>query len=90
MPRNSNTKVVPGSGNILDQMKFEVAGELGIPDYNSINKGDLPSRVNGYVGGNITKRLVALGQQAIMNQGAEALNQATQVPLETGQTQVQQ
>ena len=41
----------------LDNMKFEIARELGInfkPGYN----GDLTSRENGYVGGYMVKRLI--------------------------------
>lgn len=85
MPRNSNQHVVPQSGNALDAMKFEVANELGLTNYNQIDKGQLTSRQNGYVGGNITKRLVALGEASIMNQGAGAINATTGVGLEKPQ-----
>jgi len=86
MSRNTNQKVIPGSGNVLDVMKFEIANELGIPNYNELDKGNLPSRVNGYIGGNMTKRLVALGEQALMQQGTVAINAtAQQVSLEVPQ-----
>ena len=85
MPRNSNQHVVPQSGNALDAMKFEVANELGLTNYNQIDKGQLTSRQNGYVGGNITKRLVALGEASLMNQGAAAINATTGVNLEKPQ-----
>ncbi|WP_172472678.1 alpha/beta-type small acid-soluble spore protein, partial [Thomasclavelia cocleata] len=40
-----------------DQMKYEIANEFGV------NLGpDATSRANGSVGGEITKRLVAMGQ----------------------------
>ena len=65
MSRNTNNLVVENSRDAMARMKFEIASELGIPDYDRINKGELPSRVNGYVGGNMTKRLVAIGQAAI-------------------------
>lgn len=64
---NRNQTVVPGAKNALNQMKFEVANELGITNYAQMDKGTLPSRMNGYVGGNITKRLVALGESALSN-----------------------
>ncbi len=67
MPRNTNQTVVPGAKNALNQMKFEIANELGISNYAQMDKGTLPSRMNGYVGGNITKRLVALGESALAN-----------------------
>lgn len=65
MPRNTNEEVVPGARNALNQMKFEVANELGIANYQQIDKGALPSRVNGYVGGNMTKKMVAFAEQAM-------------------------
>ena len=47
---NSNNINVPEARAALDNMKFEIASELGInlkPGYN----GDLPSRQAGYIGG---------------------------------------
>lgn len=58
--RNTNKLVVPGAKQAIDQMKFEIAREFGV------NLGpDTASRLNGSVGGEITKRLVQLGQQQI-------------------------
>ena len=52
-----NKLVVPGAQNAIDQMKYEIANELGV------NLGpDATSRANGSVGGEITKRWVAMGQ----------------------------
>ena len=54
---NSNSRVnVPEAKGALDNMKFEIARELGInfkPGYN----GDLSSRENGYVGGYMVNHL---------------------------------
>ena len=80
---NNNRKVIPQSASALDQMKFEIASELGIPNYSSMDKGDLPARVNGYVGGNITKRLVALGEQYMVQDPQRAMGVAQSVSLET-------
>lgn len=52
--------VVPGSKQILDNMKYEIARELGIT-----MGPDTSSRLNGTVGGEITRRLVELGQQSL-------------------------
>lgn len=41
----------------LEQLKYEMASELGITNYDQIDKGDLPSRVNGTVGGHMTKHV---------------------------------
>lgn len=60
---SSNKIVVPGARQALDQMKLEIASELGMANYNSLDKGNLPSRQNGYVGGYMTKKLVEMAQQ---------------------------
>ncbi|MEW6725729.1 MAG: alpha/beta-type small acid-soluble spore protein [Bacillota bacterium] len=83
MPRNTNQPVTPGAASALDRMKYEVAAELGLANYAQMNKGDLPSRVNGYVGGNMTKKLVAFAEQAL---AAGNIGQITgAAPLETPQ-----
>ncbi len=51
--------------SILNQFKMEVASELGLSNYNTIDKGQLSSRQNGYVGGNMTKKMVAFAEQAL-------------------------
>ena len=57
---NSNKLLVPGAQNAIDQMKYEIAREFGV------NLGpDTSSRQNGSVGGEITKRLVAMAQQQL-------------------------
>lgn len=60
MNQASNNKklVVPGAKQAIDSMKYEIAREFGV------NLGpDATSRANGSVGGEITKRLVQMGQQ---------------------------
>ena len=57
---NNNKLVVPGAKQAIEQMKYEIANELGV------NMGpDATSRANGSVGGEITKRLVQMGQQQL-------------------------
>lgn len=53
-----NRVVVPEAKQALEQMKMEIANELGLSNYNSIDKGNLTSRQNGYVGGYMVKRLI--------------------------------
>ena len=56
--RNSMKMQVPGAKQAIDRMKYEIANELGV------NLGpDATSRANGSVGGEITKRLVQMGEQ---------------------------
>ncbi len=60
MTNSNNKMVVPGAKQAIDRMKYEIANEFGV------NLGpDSTSRANGSVGGEITKRLVQLGQNQI-------------------------
>lgn len=65
----SNIIVVPEAKQALNQMKLEIANELGLQNYNQIDKGNLTSRQNGYVGGYMTKNLVELAQRQMAGQG---------------------
>lgn len=49
----------------LDEFKYEMASELGMPDYAMIDKGDLPSRQNGRVGGGMTRKMVAFAEAVL-------------------------
>ncbi len=60
----------------LDNFKMEVAGELGLSNYAQIDKGQLSSRQNGYVGGNMTKKMVAFAEQALEQGQTAAINSA--------------
>ena len=55
--QNTNKLVVPGAKNAIDQMKYEIANKFGV----SLG-ADASARANGSVGGEITKRLVAMAQ----------------------------
>lgn len=63
MPRNSNKPAVQGASNFLDQFKFEVANELGITNYQQVDKGSLTSRENGYVGGYMVRKMVQYAEE---------------------------
>ena len=58
-----NKLLVPGSENALQQMKEEIANEFGVQ-----LGADTTARANGSVGGEMTKRLIALGEQSLRNQ----------------------
>lgn len=58
-----NNIVVPEARQALNQMKLEIANELGLSNYDQMDKGNLTARQNGYVGGTITKRLVEQAQR---------------------------
>ncbi|MDK2917363.1 MAG: small acid-soluble spore protein [Candidatus Petromonas sp.] len=62
MARN-NRVLVPEAKAALESFKLEVANELGLTNYDSIDKGNLTSRQNGYVGGYMVKRLVEMAER---------------------------
>lgn len=57
---SKNRLVVPGAENALSQMKNEIANELGVQ-----LGPDTTARQNGTVGGEITRRLVAMAQSQL-------------------------
>lgn len=62
---SSNNPVKPNAKNGLNNMKTEIANELGISNYDSMDKGNLTARQNGYVGGYMTRRLVEMAEQQL-------------------------
>ena len=60
---NNNQKVVPQAKQALNQMKLEIANDLGMANYQQMDKGNLTARENGYVGGYMTKKLVEMAEQ---------------------------
>ena len=60
---NRNKLVVPGSKDAMNRLKFEIANELGID-----MGANQTARLNGTVGGQMTKRLVELGEKQIAGQ----------------------
>ena len=48
---------VPEARAALDQFKYEVASEIGVPLKQGYN-GDLTSAQNGYVGGYMVKKMI--------------------------------
>ena len=63
MSNNNNRQVVPEAKAALNQMKLEIAGELGMSNYENIDKGNLTARQNGYVGGYMTKKLLEMAEK---------------------------
>ena len=57
---NRNKLVKPGSKEAIDRMKYEIANEFGVQ-----LGADATARANGSVGGEITRRLVQMGQSQI-------------------------
>ncbi|MEB9686146.1 spore protein [Bacillus thuringiensis serovar pingluonsis] len=55
-----NELLVRGAESAIDQMKYEIAQEFGVQ-----LGANATSRSNGSVGGEITKRLVAMAEQQL-------------------------
>ena len=64
---SSNRAMVPEAKQALNNMKYEIARELGINLKQGYN-GDLTSRENGYVGGYMVKRLIKQAEQQMASQ----------------------
>lgn len=56
--------MVPEAKQALNNMKFEIANELGINLKQGYN-GDMPSRQAGYIGGYMVKRLIEQAERAM-------------------------
>ena len=61
---SSNRTMVPEAKQALNNMKYEIASELGINLKQGYN-GDLPSRQAGYIGGYMVKRLIEQAERGM-------------------------
>ncbi len=64
----NNRVIVPEAKQALNQMKLEIANELGLSNYDNIDKGNLTSRQNGYVGGYMVRNLIEMAQRQMAGQ----------------------
>ena len=62
---SGNRNLVPEAKQGLNRLKNEVASEVGLQNYENINKGDLTSKQNGSVGGEMVKRMVESYEQSM-------------------------
>lgn len=67
---NGNKVNVPEARAAMEQFKYEVANEIGVPLKKGYN-GDLTSAQNGYVGGYMVKKMIEAQEKmmAEKNQG---------------------
>ena len=61
MGKEIKTKAKSG----LENLKYETASELGLANYQNMDKGELTARQNGYVGGYMTKKLVEMAENQL-------------------------
>ena len=55
---------IPEAREAMEKIKYEVAGEIGVPLKQGYN-GDLTSAQNGYVGGYMVKKMIEAQEQAM-------------------------
>ncbi len=65
------TPEVADSENILSKFKNEIAEELGIHDYENVDKGELPARIHGKIGGNMVKRMIMFAENEMKKNGGK-------------------
>ncbi|MFC4809134.1 small, acid-soluble spore protein, alpha/beta type [Paenibacillus sp. GCM10023250] len=62
---NNRSKLVPQCNAALDQMKYEVAREIGVAIPQDGYYGMMATRDAGALGGNITRRLVQMAEMQL-------------------------
>lgn len=56
--KKSNNILVPQARNAMDKFKYEVAAEIGLNVKPGDYWGDIPSRLNGAVGGHMVRKMI--------------------------------
>ncbi len=72
--QTNRTTVVPGAERALDQFKYEVARDIGVPTPADGYWGDLTSRQCGAVGGHMVRRMVQLAEQQLSGRTGSTAN----------------
>jgi len=55
---STNKALLPEAKAGLGKFKYEVASAIGIANYQSVDKGNLTSKQNGSVGGQMVKKMI--------------------------------
>lgn len=66
----SNKAAVPQAREALNRFKMEVANEIGVPLKQGYN-GDLTSRENGSVGGEMVRRMIRRQEEQMSGQSGQ-------------------
>ena len=61
----SKKSLVPEAKQGLNRLKTEVASEIGLQNYENVDKGNLSSKQNGSVGGEMVKKMVQSYEQGL-------------------------
>ena len=71
---SKNKKAYPQAKQAMEQFKYEVANEIGVPLKQGYN-GDLTSAQNGYVGGYMVKKMIERAEQEMSNKSQNTMSQ---------------
>ncbi|WP_274363525.1 alpha/beta-type small acid-soluble spore protein [Paenibacillus thermotolerans] len=63
--RSSNVLVVPQAAQAMEQLKFEIARELGIQIPEDGYYGYMATRDTGAIGGHMVRRMVEIAEQTL-------------------------
>jgi hypothetical protein len=63
MANNNNQTLVPNAKAMLDNMKYEVAGEVGVTLKQGYN-GDITAREAGRIGGNMVRKMIQYAENS--------------------------
>lgn len=63
--------LLPDADDELEDLKMEMAEDVGVPLKEHGDNGDLTARQLGKVGGNMVKRLVELGEEKLEEEGGQ-------------------
>jgi hypothetical protein len=66
---NSNQTVVPQARQMLDSMKYEVAGEVGVTLKQGYN-GDISAKDAGRIGGNMVRKMIQYAETNFSGKGS--------------------
>jgi hypothetical protein len=63
--RNNNQLVIPQAAQALEQLKYDVAQELGIQIPADGYYGNMATRDTGAIGGHMVRRMVQIAEQQL-------------------------
>jgi hypothetical protein len=70
-----NQPLVLQASQGLERLKYETASEIGV-NYDQFGGygGDIPSRLNGAVGGHMVRKMIAAAEQSLINQASASVS----------------
>jgi hypothetical protein len=69
---NNNILVVPQSRQALEQLKYEVAQELGVQIPQDGYYGYMATRDTGAIGGHMVRRMIQMAEQTLAGSGSNS------------------